>query len=129
MATQPLASTRSAEFFRHLDAKDEPYLREAWTDDAQGVDEITRGWLRGRAAMTEYVTANLPRLDEMQSHIEQLEDRHWGDVEVETFVLRQTYLLDGVAFEIEAPSTVVWRRVGDAWKVTLFHSVPLPASS
>ncbi len=118
--------TRSEEFFRHLDAKDEPYLRASFSDDAQGTDEILRGWMRGRAALEAYFTDNLPRLSEIHSVVEQPEVRRWGEIEMETFVLRQAYVFDGTHYAIEAPTTVVWRQEGDAWKIALFHSIPLP---
>jgi len=55
--------------------------------------------------------------------------RRWDEVEVETFLLRQSYMYEGTAVQIEAPTTVMWRREGDAWKIALFHSVPLPAAT
>ena len=79
--------------------------------------------------MEAYFTANLPRLSEIHSSIEHPEVRHWGDVEVETFVLHQRYVFDGAPVEIEAPSTAIWRREGGAWRVALFHSVPLPPAT
>ena len=121
--------TRAEEFFHHLDAKDEPYLRAAYADDAQGIDEISRDWLRGRAAVEKYWTDNLPRLSEIHSTIEQSEVRRWDDVEVETFVLQQHYVYDDMVVRIEAPTTIIWRREDDAWRIALFHSIPLPPAS
>ena len=120
---------RVRRFFRHLDAKDEPYLRAVFANDAQGIDEIARGWIRGRAALEAYFSANLPRLSEIHSTVEQTALRRYCDVDVETFVLRQTYVYDGTPLKIEAPSTAIWRREGKVWKIALFHSVPLPAAS
>jgi ketosteroid isomerase-like protein len=51
--------------------------------------------------------------------------RTWGDVEVQTYVLRQTYVFDGTPTQIVAPTTMIWRRVAGSWKVALFHSIPL----
>ena len=117
--------TRAENFFRHLDAKDEAFLRATFADDSQGTDEISRGWMRGRAAVEAYFTANLPRLSEIHSTVEQPEVRRWGDVEVETFMLRQSYVYDGTRYEIEAPTTMIWRREGETWKLALEHSIPL----
>ena len=114
MAIEMPEPTRASAFFRSLDAKDERALRAAFADDAQGVDELTRGWMRGRAALEAYFSDALPRLSEIHSTLEQAEERRWGDVEVETF---------------EAPTTVIWRREDDAWKIALFHSIPLPPAS
>ena len=121
--------TRAEDFFRRLDAKDEAFLRATLADDTQGTDEISRGWLRGRAAMEAYFTDNLPRLSEIHSTVDQPEVRRWGDVEVETFVLRQSYIYDGTRYEIEAPTTLIWRREGETWKLALEHSIPLPPAS
>ena len=121
--------TRAEDFFRRLDAKDEAFLRATLADDTQGTDEISRGWLRGRAAMETYFTDNLPRLSEIHSTVDQPEVRRWGDVEVETFVLRQSYIYDGTRYEIEAPTTLIWRREGETWKLALEHSIPLPPAS
>jgi ketosteroid isomerase-like protein len=117
--------SRSEDFFRRLDAKDEAFLRATLADDSQGADEITRGWMRGRAAVEAYFTANLPRLSEIHSTVEQPEVRRWGDVEVETFMLRQSYAYDGTRYEIEAPTTMIWLREGETWKLALEHSIPL----
>ena len=117
--------TRAEEFFRRLDAKDEAFLRATLADDSQGTDEISRGWLRGRAAVEAYFTDNLPRLSEIHSTVEQPEVRRWGEVEVETFMLRQSYVYDGTRYEIEAPTTMIWCREGDTRKLALEHSIPL----
>lgn len=129
MPTDDSAATRTTEFFRLLDAKDEAGLRAQWVDDPQATDEITRGWLRGRLALEDYFQDNLPHLSDIHSTIDALDVRTWGDVEVQTYVLRQTYVFDGTRAEIEAPTTMIWRRVGGSWKVALFHSIPLSAAS
>ena len=121
--------TRAEDFFRRLDAKDEAFLRATLADDSQGTDEISRGWLRGRAAVEAYFTDNLPRLSEIHSTVEQPEVRRWGEVEVETFMLRQSYVYDGTRYDIEAPTTMIWRREGETWKLALEHSIPLPPAS
>jgi len=38
-------------------------------------------------------------------------------------------LLDRDLHVVEAPTTMIWRRVGGSWKVALFHSIPLSAAS
>jgi ketosteroid isomerase-like protein len=125
MPTSDSAATRTTEFFRLLDAKDEPGLRTKWVDDPQAIDEITRGWLRGGPALDAYFHDNLPHLSDIHSTIHDLDVRTWGDVEVQTYMLRQAYVFDGAKAEIEAPTTMIWRREGDSWKVALFHSIPL----
>lgn len=40
--------------FELLDALDVDSIGAMLTDDAQGVDEISRGWMRGRGALEDY---------------------------------------------------------------------------
>ena len=42
-------------FLELLDSLDMSGLAAIFTDDAQGVDEISRGWMRGRAALEAYL--------------------------------------------------------------------------
>lgn len=125
MATDSSAATRTSEFFRVLDAKDEA-LSAMWAADPQAVDEISRGWLRGQGALDAYMRDNLPRMTDIHSTVEGADVRQWGDIEVETFVLRQSYIHDGTRYEIEAPTTMIWSREGETWKLALMHSIPLP---
>ena len=123
------ATTRTAGLFRLLDAKDEAGLRALWADDAQATDEITHGWVRGQAALDAYFRDNLPRITDIHSTIDDVAVRAWGDVEVETCVLRQSYVFDGARVEIEAPTTTIWRREGDTWRLAVMHSIPLSAAT
>jgi hypothetical protein len=50
-------------------------------------------------------------------------------VAVMTVKLWRRYVFDGTPSQIEAPTTVIWRREDDAWKIALFHSIPLPPAS
>ena len=43
------------DLFDALDRKEFDRIVGMSTDDVQGVDEISRGWLRGRAAMETYL--------------------------------------------------------------------------
>jgi hypothetical protein len=50
----------------------------------------------------------------------------WGDTGIVTFVLEQTYTINRAQQTLEAPTSLVFRRLRDAWKVALIHTVPLP---
>ncbi len=52
--------------------------------------------------------------------------REWGDAGLVTCVLDQTYRMQGKEQRITAPTSMALRRVGDEWKIALFHSMPLP---
>jgi len=129
MAATLFTATRTGELFRLLDAKDEAGLRALWADDAQATDEVTRGWIREHAALDAYFRDNLPRITDIHSIIEDISVRAFGDVEVETCLLRQSYVFDGAKVKIEAPTTTIWHREGNGWKLALMHSVPLATAS
>jgi hypothetical protein len=125
MATDSSTATRTSEFFRLLDGKDEAALHAMWAADPQVADEITRGWLRGPGALDAYMRDNLPRMTDIHSKAEDADVRQWGDMEIETFVLRQSYVFEGKSCTVVAPTTMIWRREGDSWKLALVHSIPL----
>jgi ketosteroid isomerase-like protein len=129
MPTSVSTGARTIEYLRMFDAKDVTGLLAGMADDAQGVDEITRGWLRDRAAMEAYFRDNLPHISDLHSTITQMEVRESGDVAVETCMMHQTGAFDGNAFELDAPTTTIWRREGDTWKLALVHSIPLSTES
>jgi ketosteroid isomerase-like protein len=111
--------------FDLLDALDISGLAALLTDDAQAVDELTRSWMRGR----EVLEAHFGRLPEMvadvQSNLSDLSAAAWGDVGLVTFLLDQTYTADGAVQRISAPTSLLFRRQGEAWKLALVHSVPI----
>jgi ketosteroid isomerase-like protein len=109
-----------------LDEMDLESLAAMLTDDAQGVDEISRGWRRGRAALNDYLSELEGTVADVESQITDLHVTDWGDVGAVTFVLDQTYEIDGKRQSLSAPTSLVFRRQDDDWKVALIHSVPLP---
>ena len=115
-----------AEFFANLDALNFEAMSAALTDDAQGVDEISRGWMRGRQDIDRYFRDTLSRVADVQSKVRDSSTRVFGDVGIVTCVLDQTYTLDGQPQQISAPTTLILIRESGGWKVALVHSVPLP---
>lgn len=109
-----------------LDAMDIRGLGALLTDDAQGVDEITRGWTRGRADLDAYLARLQETVSDVRSRSRDLQTTTWGDVGVATFVLDQTYEMNGERQSLSAPTSMVFRRQGGDWKVALLHSVPIP---
>ena len=127
MAVDTTLDGVAAELLALLDARDFDRLRALLTDDAQGVDEISRGWKRGRQAIESYFSDALSRVSDIHSTFRDSQSRAWGDVGLFTGVLEQTYKLDGEKRKITAPTSLVLVRTDGAWKVALVHSVPLPA--
>jgi ketosteroid isomerase-like protein len=108
-----------------LDAVDIDGLSAMLTDDAQSVDEITRGWTRGRAAIDAYMAQLKDTISDVQSQMTDSQQTIWGDIGLVTFVLNQTYTLHGQQHTISAPTSILFRRQGNDWKIALIHTVPI----
>ncbi len=92
---------------------------------AQGIDEISRRWVRGDE-MTGYVREMLASVSDVHSEIHDAHETDWGDTGAVTFWLEQDYTLAGERGHVSAPTTAVLRREDGDWKLVLFHSTPLP---
>lgn len=112
--------------FALVDSMDTDAMAALITDDAQGVDEISRGWMRGRESLESYFTEMDGMVEDVRSEIKDLYAVEWGDAGVVTCVLEQVYTIDGREQRIIAPTSMTFRREGDEWKIALLHSVPLP---
>jgi ketosteroid isomerase-like protein len=126
--TGELEST-ARELFEALDQKDFDRIVRLATDDVQGVDEISRGWLRGRAAMEAYFRSMDQQVSNIQSTLSDIHAVEHGDVGIVTLVLDQEYDIGGQRSSINAPTSIVARRVNGSWRVALLHSVPLAEES
>jgi ketosteroid isomerase-like protein len=114
------------DFFAALDSLDVGKMVEGITDDAQGVDEISRRWIRGKEDLSAYMRQLAGSVSGLRTEIGDVHSGIQGDVGVVTCWLDQTYMLEGQEQRVSAPTTIVFRREGDDWKLSLFHSVPLP---
>ena len=111
--------------FELIDVMDVAGMTAMMTDDVQGVDEVSRGWLRGHAAVEDYFERMRGLIDDLHSELREVRADEWGDAAVVTGVLDQTYMLDGRHQRITAPTSVTFRREQGEWKVALLHSVPI----
>jgi uncharacterized protein (TIGR02246 family) len=119
-------TSAAQEFLAALDAKDVDGLAGRFTDDAQGVDEISRRWIRGRSEVESYLRQLLDAVSDVRTELRDPQERIWGDAGVVTCWIEQDYTLDGESQHISAPTTIVFRRDAGGWKAALFHSIPLP---
>jgi ketosteroid isomerase-like protein len=124
------AQTRSLEqevraLLERLDAMDIESLASMLTEDAQSVDEITRGWTRGRAAIAAYLSQLKHTVSDVHSEMKDPQESDLGKVGLITFVLEQTYTMDGQQQNISAPTSILFRRENDDWKIALIHTVPI----
>jgi ketosteroid isomerase-like protein len=112
-----------------LDAMDVESLITMITDDVQSVDEISRGWSRGRAAVQSYLSQLTGSVSDVHSRMSDAHEAVWGDVGLVTFVLDQTYTIDGQQQTISAPTSIIFRRDQADWKIALIHTVPIPEAA
>jgi uncharacterized protein (TIGR02246 family) len=94
--------------------------------DAQGVDEVSRKWIRGSGEPIEFVRHLLETVQDMHSEMHDVHEVRWGDSGIVTFWLEQDYTLDGEREHVSAPTSYVLRREDGAWRLMLGHSIPLP---
>jgi hypothetical protein len=112
--------------FSHFDSLDAPAMLAETTADAQGVDEIARGWMRGRDAIAAYLGGLGSLVSDVRSVVSDFEERRYGDTGIVTCWLEQDYTIDGQATHVSAPCTFVMRLEDGAWKAALISAVPLP---
>lgn len=117
---------RARQLLELLDAMDLDALGGLLADDAQSVDEITQGWTRGRAAIEDYLSQLKGTVSEVHSRMSDPQESVWGDVGLVTFVLDQTYTMDGKQQTVSAPTSILFRRQDGDWKIALIHTVPIP---
>ncbi len=120
----PLEAT-ARQFMSALDAMDVDRLMAGASADMQGVDEISRGWLRGWDEVDRYLRHLLGAVSNVSTEIRDVHEEIWGDTGVLTCWLDQDYMLAGGAQHVSAPTTMIFRREDGDWKAALFHSIPL----
>jgi ketosteroid isomerase-like protein len=129
MAAGSELESDTRELFDALDRKDFDRLVRMTTDDAQSVDEISRGWLRGRAAMEAYLKSLGEQVSNIRSTLSDVNAVELGDFGIVTLVLDQEYDMGGQHTSIRAPTSLVFRRANGEWQLALLHSVPLAEAS
>jgi SnoaL-like domain len=125
----PSLERRVERLLELLDAMDVDGLGKLVTDDVQSVDEITRGWTRGRRAVESYLSQLKGSVSDVESRMSDAQEMVWGDIGLVTFVLDQTYTMDGRRQTISAPTSILFRHEGDDWKISLIHTVPIPEAA
>jgi len=113
-------------FYRILDKMDFVSLGRNFTDDAQGIDELSRKWMRGRSQLEDYFKQFGPVVKDIHSEVRDVRESTSGDTGLLTCWVEQDYTLEGKRQHTSAPTTIVLRRSGAEWRVALIHSAPLP---
>jgi ketosteroid isomerase-like protein len=116
------------DMFAALDAGDGERAIQYVAEDVQGVDEVSRRWMRGIDEVGAYVKELAGMASGLSSTMNDVHENDFGNLGIVTFWLEQDYSLDGVAHHVSAPTSVVFRREGGEWKMALFHSIPIEQS-
>ena len=115
----------ATDFFAALDELDADRMKEMLSGDVQSVDEVSRRWLRGRGDVDNYLREVIPAVSDVGTRLRDAEERIWGETGVLTCWIDQDYTMNGSPQHISAPTTLIFRREGGAWKLVLWHSIPL----
>jgi uncharacterized protein (TIGR02246 family) len=124
-----MAGESTAVVERMLDALDKGDADTAIAmirSDAQGIDEVSRTWMRGSGDLIAYVRKLTETVQDMRSEMHDVHEVQWGDAGIVTFWLEQDYTLGGERGHVSAPTSYVLRREDGVWKLALGHSIPLP---
>ena len=113
------------DFFGALDRMELEPLVERITDDMQGVDEISRGWTRGKNEFEAKAVLLMETISDVRTEITDIVEHIWGETGVVTCWIEQDYTYEGAAQHVSAPTTVVFRRVDSGWRMAVFHSIPI----
>ena len=119
-------STVATAFFAALDALDAERMKEMLAGDVQTVDELSGRWLRSRGEVDDYLRDVIPAVSGVATELRDTEERIWGETGVLTCWIDQDYTMNGTSQHISAPTTLILRRESGAWKLVLWHSIPLP---
>jgi ketosteroid isomerase-like protein len=112
--------------FDSLDRKDTDAIIRVFAKDAQGIDEISRRWMRGIDDFGAYIRQTMDVVEGIHTAITDIHETVRGDTGLMTCWIEQDYTLKGSKRHVSAPTTLAFRRENGAWKIVLFHSLPLP---
>jgi len=96
------------------------------TEDVQGVDDLSRKWMRGKSAMNDYFKQFGPVLSDIHSDMADVRESVWGDAGLVTLWMEQDYKVNGEQQHFSGPMSVGLRREQGDWLVALIHAVPMP---
>jgi ketosteroid isomerase-like protein len=113
-------------FFASFERGDGDALAAALASDAQGVDEISRRWIRGTDEVRTYVRGLVSMVAGVKTKFSDSTEIIDGDTGVLTCWMEQDYTVEGAMQHVSAPTTVLFKRESSGWKISLFHSVPMP---
>lgn len=111
--------------FIALDSMNMDSFYNQLADDVEMVDEITQKWNRGKSIVVESLSAIQGAVTDIKSEVSDFSIIEAGDVVIVTCTLNQSYVYEGQAVSIVAPTTNVFRKDTDGeWKYVLLHTLP-----
>ena len=113
------------DIFDGVDRKDFDAVTRVLDEDVQGVDELSRKWVRSRDEVDKHWRQGLTLVEDIRTELRDVSEATFGEAGVITCWIEQDYTLDGNAQHISGPTTILFRRREDGWKMVLFHSIPL----
>lgn len=111
--------------FRSIDARDAAAVAELLTDDAAMADEMSKGWVRGKAQIREFVETTFAAVESITSAVSDIVIRESADHATVTLMLTQSYMLDGQHGSIVAPTSLLLERGEGNWLISMMQSSPL----
>jgi len=111
--------------FRSIDARDAAAVTALLTDDAAMADEMSKGWVRGKAQIQDFVGTTFAALESITSAVSDVVIREYADHATVTLMLRQSYVLAGQQGSIVAPTSLSLERGEGGWLISMMQSSPL----
>jgi uncharacterized protein (TIGR02246 family) len=111
--------------FRSIDARDAAAVAELLTDDAAMADEMSKGWVRGKAQIQEFVGTTFAAVETITSAVSDVVIRESADHATVTLMLTQSYVLDGKQGSIVAPTSLMLERGDGNWLISVMQSSAL----
>ena len=111
--------------FRSIDARDAAAVAELLTDDAAMADEMSKGWVRGKAQIREFVGTTFAAVESITSSVSDVVIRESADHASVTLMLTQSYVLDGQQGSLVAPTSLMLERGEGNWLISVMQSSPL----
>jgi uncharacterized protein (TIGR02246 family) len=111
--------------FRSIDARDAAAVAELLTDDAAMADEMSKGWVRGKAQIQQFVRNTFAAVESITSAVSDVVIRESADHATVTLMLTQSYVLGGQQGAIVAPTSLMLERGDGDWLISVMQSSPL----
>ena len=108
--------------FRSIDTRDAAAVAELLTDYAAMADEMSKGWVRGKEQIQEFVATTFAAVESITSALSDVVIRESADHATVTLLLTQSYVLNGKSGSIVAPTSLMLERDDGNWLISVMQS-------